>query len=57
MFETIPRACSCQASLPFAASSASELATPPALWQLLRKSGEFFSSDRRLQVCQNGGVP
>jgi hypothetical protein len=41
----IPGACSCQASDSFAPVAGSESATPAAaaVWQLVRKSGEFSS--------------
>jgi hypothetical protein len=42
MASIIPGACSCQASDPFAAVAVSEPAMA-ALWQLVRKSGEFSS--------------
>ena len=42
MASIVPGACSCQAFDPFAAVVVSEPATP-ALWQLVRKSGEFSS--------------
>ncbi|MEY2604600.1 MAG: hypothetical protein QOH31_2395 [Verrucomicrobiota bacterium] len=44
MASTFPAACSCQASDPFGLVVGSESATPAAaLWQLVRKSGEFSS--------------
>jgi len=43
MASIIPAACSCQAFDSFAAVAVSEPATPAAVWQLVRKSGEFSS--------------
>ncbi len=44
MASIIPWACSCQASDPFAPAARSGSAPPAAaVWQLVRKSGEFSS--------------
>ena len=43
MVGIVPGASSCQAFDPFGAVAASESATPAAVWQLVRKSGEFSS--------------
>jgi hypothetical protein len=43
MDSIIPWACSCQASDPFAPVAGLESATSAAVWQLVRKSGEFSS--------------